>query len=102
MNTGEKLKKLISLCRCSVYLEVNKHKDYYMTAEEELKEKDGRECPPEINDDVRKIMIETNTIVCIQFYPHTPVGFYVVYHYDLDKCLDDALSCFDNDKTIQI
>ena len=36
-------------------------------------------------------MIETNTIIDLQFYPHTPVGSYQIYHYDLDKALDEAL-----------
>ena len=38
-------------------------------------------------------MIETDTIVNIQFYPKTPVGSYSVYHYDLDMALDLALEC---------
>jgi len=31
-------------------------------------------------------------IIEIQFYPDTPVGFHVVYHYDLDAALDEALT----------
>lgn len=35
-------------------------------------------------------MIETNTIVELQFYPDTPIGFYRVYYCDLDAALDEA------------
>ena len=90
----DKLKKLMALCKCSVSLEVNKHRDYYETAEQNIKEMySTRECPPEIADDVKKKMIETDTIIELQFYPRTPIGFYVMWHYDLDMILDDALGC---------
>ena len=29
-------------------------------------------------------MVKRNTIVKVQAYPHTPIGCYVVYHYDID------------------
>ena len=39
-------------------------------------------------------MEKTNTVVSVQFYPDTPIGFYIVYHYDVEaaiKCALDAL-----------
>jgi hypothetical protein len=50
-----------------------------------------RDTPPE----VRAEMIRLNTVVDVQFYPDTPVGFYRVAHYDIDAALDAALAYFD-------
>ena len=91
-----KLQKLLDRCKCGVYLTVNEHRDYYQAAEEALKEKEGRECPPKIDPEVRKAMIDKNIIIELQFYPNTPIGSHRIYHYDLDMALDDALSCFDS------
>jgi len=41
---------------------------------------------------------ETNNLVHIQFYPDTPIGFYNILHYDLDKALDLALEIIDEIK----
>ncbi len=92
----EKLQKLLDKCKCGVHLTVNQHRDYYQTAEEALKEKEGYECPPEIEPEVRAAMIDKNVIIDLQFYPHTPIGSYSIYHYDLDMALDEALECFDS------
>ncbi len=80
-------------CKCGVFLQVNEHRDYYQTAEESLFEKSGYESPPEIDEEVKKVMIDTNTIIHLQFYPNTPVGSYSIYHHDLDAALDEALGC---------
>lgn len=90
----DKLKELLSLCKCGVFLTVNEHRDYYFTAEEALDEAKGRECPPEIDTAVRAQMIALNTIVTIQFYPDTPIGSYEIWHHDLDAALDQCLGCF--------
>jgi len=87
----EKLQKLLDKCKYGVHLAVNQHRDYYQTAEDALKEKEGYECPPEIEPEVREIMIKKNVIIDLQFYPNTPIGSYSIYHYDLDMALDEAL-----------
>jgi hypothetical protein len=89
----EKLKKILERCKCGVYLSVNQHRDYYQTAEEKLKELDSFDASDEIDPEVRRVMIETNTVVDLQFYPDTPIGSYKVYHYDLDAALDEAIDC---------
>ena len=89
----DKLNKLLARCKYGVFLDVNEHRDYYETAEEKLYEASGYECPPEITDEVRKIMIDTDTIIICQFYPDTPIGSYEVWHYDLGKCLTECLKC---------
>lgn len=88
----DKLKKLLSKCKCSVCLEVNKHRDYYQTVEDYLSD---MECggPIDVDQEVRDKMIELDTVVEVQFYPDTPIGFYNILHYDLDTALDEALKC---------
>lgn len=83
MNTGDKIKWLFDNCKCSVMIEQNMHRDYYEKAEDSLKNIDH-----EIAPDVVKKMIELDTIIRVQAYPDTPIGFYVCYHYDLDSALD--------------
>lgn len=90
----DKLKDLLSRCKCSVQITVNGHRDVYETAEQALNNYEGMECPPQIEPDVRKKMIDLNTIVNVHFYPETPIGFYDIYHYDLDAALEQALACF--------
>lgn len=90
----DKLKKLLSLCKCGVFLVVNEHRVYYQTAAQKLEEIDAYECPPDIDPGVREKMIATDTIVDLQFYPDTPIGSHSIYHHDLDAALDLALSCF--------
>ena len=90
----DKLKELMSRCKCGVYLAVNEHRDYYDTAEDRLEEIDRREAPPEISDEVRAGILASGNIVEIQFYPNTPVGFHAIVHHDLDAALDAALACF--------
>lgn len=36
-------------------------------------------------------MKDFDTIIEIHFYPDTPVGFYKIFHYDLDMAIDEAL-----------
>ena len=89
----EKLNKLTQRCKCGVHLAVNLHRDYYETVEQHFKsnpidEKDLED----IDKDVYEKMKETNTIIELQYYPDTPIGFYKVYHYDLEMAIDEALS----------
>lgn len=92
----DKLQKLLGKCKCGFHLTVNQHRDYYQTAEEALKEKEGYECPPEIEPEVRQAMIDKNIIVDLQVYPDTPIGSYNIYHYDLEAAIDEALECLDS------
>lgn len=87
------LKTLLARCKCSVYLKVNEHRDYYDTPAQRLEELDSRECPPEISAEVRAGILSSGNIVELQFYPETPVGFYVIVHHDLDEALRLALDC---------
>ena len=88
------LQKLISSCNASVNIEVNKHKDYYSSVKEHLNTVyETYNCGifEDISEDVLQKMIETDTIIHIQFYPNTPVGFNEVWHYDIDDAINIAL-----------
>lgn len=88
---ADALKALLARCKCGVYLTVNEHRDYYDTPAQRLEELDTRECPPHISDEVRAGILSSGNIVELQFYPDTPVGFYVIVHHDLDEALRLAL-----------
>jgi len=84
----DKLTRLIKLCKCGVQLYVNEHRNYYQTVGQQFDETDKLEdVTLEVLDEMKKrdIMIE------VHFYPETPVGFYRVYHYDLESALDEAI-----------
>jgi len=89
----DKIKKLVSLCNASVNIEINPHRDYYQTIEQYLynEHKNGGNDGEMEHLDVLPGMIEADTMVRIQFYPTTPVGFYVVYHHDIEKALDECI-----------
>lgn len=88
--TDLKLKRLISLCKCSVSVEIDKHKNYYESVSAHLDDLEIDE--EDVDRETMNRMIEMDTIVIIQFYPDTPVGFYRVYDYDLDRALSKALA----------
>jgi hypothetical protein len=95
--TEDKLLKLINFCKCSVYVEVNDHKSFYESVENYLEER-HLECLNETDKDVLDKIYETDNLVYIQFYPNTPIGFYSILHYDLDKALDLALEIINCNK----
>ena len=84
----ERFKKLISVCKGSVDLCVNAHKDCYTPISEYFK---GRPEAEDIDPEILVKIIEADTLITIHFYPDTPVGFHLVIHYDLDLALDEAL-----------
>ena len=88
----EKFKDLLGRCKCGVHLSVNEHRDFYEKAEQYLIDSRADEhAPPEV---IAK-MIETDTIIRLQFYPNTPVGFHLIWHHDMDEALNLALSCLE-------
>lgn len=91
----KKLKELLSKCEASVSISVNQHRDYYQSVEDYIKERAlmDEDLINEIGQDVYEEMKKTNTVVEIQAYPDTPVGSYIVFHYDIDEALDIMLSC---------
>jgi hypothetical protein len=64
----------------------NPHKDFYQSVEVFLEDSKDN-----IDPDVYKTMVETDTIYWVQAYPITPVGFFVDYHHDLDTAISNVL-----------
>jgi len=90
----DKLKELLSLCNNSVTVSVNQHRDYYESVEDHLNELynlGNEDYKEEIDEDVLNEMIRTNTIVSVQAYPRTDIGFYRVHHYDLQTAIELVL-----------
>lgn len=85
----DKLTKLLDLCKCGVRLQVNEHRNMYQSAKQALEELRAND--EEIADDVCTKIIETDTLISLVCYPDTPIGFYQVFHFDLDSALDEAL-----------
>lgn len=83
----EKLKELFSRCQSTVEIHYNPHKYYYDSIKEYIGDDIG-----DVEEDVLKEMIEKDTLIRLQFYPHSSVGFYLIHHYDIDKAIDKALS----------
>ena len=90
-----KLKEIMSLCKASVTVTINDHKGVYQSVEEYLSFGDTLE---DIDPAVLKEMIKRDTIITVQAYPHTPIGFYKVWHYDLDVALHEILEVLEEDK----
>ena len=84
----EKFKELVSLCKGSVEMSVNDHKDCYESVEGYINEDEKGDIEKNVFDE----MVKRNTVVRIQAYPHTPIGFFVVYHYDIDLAVEIALN----------
>jgi hypothetical protein len=84
--TTDKMKKLMELCKCEVSITVNEHKNSYQSV---------LDCvgfnPDDLDDipeDVLKTMCDTDTMIRVQAYSRTAVGFYLCHHYDLESALD--------------
>jgi len=89
----DKLLELISKCKCHISLEINEHRNYYATVKETLDELNSLECPPSYDEEIKNKMIKWDTIISLQFYPITPIGFYSLLDSDLDSILTRALNC---------
>ena len=88
-----KFKELVSLCKASVEISVNDHKDCYESVEQYIDEEKRKDIEKDVFDE----MVKRDTVVRVQAYPHTPIGFFVVYHYDIDIAVDIALDAVKND-----
>lgn len=86
------LTEIVRRCKCAVSITVNQHRNYYQSVETYLDDADRLS---EIAPKVLAEMQARNTVVEVQAYPNTPVGFYCVAHYDLTAALRDLLSALE-------
>lgn len=87
MTTGEKIAELVRRCKCGVHLTFNGHRDNY----ESVRSYVSFVPADEPDADVLALMVERDTVVDLQCYVETPIGFYRIVHYDLDAALDAML-----------
>lgn len=88
------LKRLIDLCKASVSVTINEHRNYYQTVEQYLEEDDIED----VDQEVINKMVELDTIVELQCYPRTPIGFHLIHHYDVDQAIDSAISIIEEQR----
>jgi len=93
-----RLKQIMEYCKCGVYVEINRHKDSYISTKEELETISmlDEDFFDDVGKDVYNKMIELDIIIHIQCYPNTPIGSYSIHHYDLDDALDIMLHTLQN------
>jgi hypothetical protein len=84
----ENLQELILLCKSSVTIWINDHRDYYLGIEEYLTQEGDIEF---IQPIVLQEMLKRDLVIRIQCYPLTPNGFFVVYHYDMNEAIKIAI-----------
>lgn len=84
----DKLELLVKKCKADVILTFNEHKSNYESVADHYYHA-GNEPSPEVFEEMKK----RDTIIELQFYPDSTVGFYLIYHYDLNMLLDEALAC---------
>lgn len=86
-----KLQQLIEQCKSSVHVTANQHRAYYQSVRDYVDGWGNGEMPNETDATVLAEMIARDTVIEVQFYPVTAIGFYVLFHYDLHAALDMAL-----------
>ena len=84
------MEEIIKKCKCGIYLEINKYRDYYNTIEEAIREENLHDDDKEIEDELAERMIKENMFISLQFYPDTPIGFYKVYGTSLEEVVKKA------------
>ncbi len=92
------LEKLIKHSAAGVSIFVDDHKTTYESVEDYFRRPyydDG-----DIDSDVYLKMVELDTIVCVTFYPDTPVGHYDIYHYDINKAISISWEILKKEKNL--
>lgn len=91
----DKLELVFAQCH-EVIVFYNCHKSNYETVDEYINDWDGDKART-IAMDVYAEMVQRNTVIAIQFYPANPTGFHLVFHYDLQKAAEQALTILAKD-----
>ena len=92
------MEELIESCKGGIYLRINEHRDVYQTTEDAIKEINSISDAPAISEELAKEMIVKDTIIMLQFYPHTPIGFYVVYGTSYEEVVREAMEILEDNK----
>ena len=90
--TFDTLAELIDRCAGSVSININKHRDCYQSIDSYLDELVENDNASNLDDTLRHLMIDTNSVIELYFYPDSPIGFCSIVHYDLSKAVQLALN----------
>lgn len=77
-------------CKGSVYLTINPHRVNYESIFDYLEDE-------EVDLEILDIMTKEDVLYELQFYPETPIGFYVVHHWDLESCIEIAVGILEEE-----
>lgn len=92
---GVRLRYLMSLVQCSMSIDLDQHKVFYQTVEDYFSEGHNRDKPDE---EVFSTMVKLNTIVEIHVFPDTPVGSYLVCHYNLEDAVERMIEVIEYER----
>lgn len=92
-NLSVKIKRLTDVCKGGFSIEVNPHLGTYESIEEYL---DDEIKNNDISAEDLSRVIKSNTLVCVQAYPNTPVGFYLIFDDDVERVIDRIIECIKN------
>jgi len=81
--------ELVSRCKASVNLNVNDHRSSYEPIGQYIVNLEDDFDPEEL-----KRLEAADCVYRLQFYPDTPIGFYVCYGTSLTEVLEKAEACF--------
>ena len=91
------LQELVNHCKASVSVEFNPHKATYETVENYLwnfvygsRCNSPEERIEEIGQERYERLIAGDSLVELQWYPNTPIGFYRTYGQTLEECLEQV------------
>ena len=86
----DKLQRLINHCEGEVALVINEHKSNYLSVAEYLN-RFLSEYIDDIPTSELRMMIITDTIVDLHYYPISPIGFHKILAHDVETALNLAL-----------
>lgn len=84
----DKIKEIVSLCKCGVTAIINEHREFSQTAADWIENHKHLGDAPK---DVIEQMIRRDTVIQLIACPTVGI-YYDVFHYDLDAALDEMLN----------
>jgi len=82
------LLELVKLCKGEVSVEFNPHRNEYRSITEQVELfSDG-----EVSAADLQRMVNTDTLVVVRAYPNTPVGHFMVMHWDAEVAIQQVLA----------
>ena len=92
----ERIEEIFSRCEGNVCIEYNPHKSSYCSVKSYLEFTNSTDTL-DISPEAVHSMIEEDTIVSLQWYPDTPVGFYIVHASKIEDCIQQCLDIMNDE-----